>query len=122
VPIEFSVAAFRFGHSMIRPFYKLNNSSTLTLLEILGVSGKAANFEANGQIKETLVIDFRNYIGATAQKARKFDTVIAKGLFTLPFRPDDPVLTNLARSNLFRGYSLSVQPGRRCVTRWACTI
>jgi hypothetical protein len=26
IPVEFSVAAYRFGHSMIRPFYRLNTS------------------------------------------------------------------------------------------------
>ncbi|MGE0680528.1 MAG: heme peroxidase family protein [Candidatus Binatia bacterium] len=112
MPVEFSVAAFRFGHSMIRPFYKLNNTTTRTILQILGVSGDPNNFDANGQLKEALVIDFKNFIGSTAQKARKIDTRIAQGLFTLPFRPDDPVLTNLARSNLFRGYNLSIPTGQ----------
>ena len=26
IPIEFSVAAYRFGHSMVRPIYRLNTT------------------------------------------------------------------------------------------------
>lgn len=111
MPLEFSVAAFRFGHSMIRPFYKLNNTTTRTILEMLGPAGDPNNF-SNGQLKPALMLDFGNFVGTTAQKARKIDTLIARGLFDLPFRPGDPVLTNLARSNLFRGYSLSIPTGQ----------
>ena len=35
MPLEFSVAAFRFGHSMIRPQYIINAATTLTLTQIL---------------------------------------------------------------------------------------
>ncbi|MFZ0088838.1 MAG: peroxidase family protein [Solirubrobacteraceae bacterium] len=37
MPLEFSVAAFRFGHSMIRPNYELSATTTLTLAKVLGV-------------------------------------------------------------------------------------
>lgn len=35
MPLEFSVAAFRFGHSMIRPSYQINAATTRTLAEVL---------------------------------------------------------------------------------------
>jgi hypothetical protein len=38
MPLEFSVAAYRFGHSMVRPGYRLNNGPTL--LPIFGQEGK----------------------------------------------------------------------------------
>ncbi len=115
MPLEFSVAAFRFAHSMIRPFYKLNASSgDVTILELLGPNGKAANFDGTDhQLVENRIVDWKNYVGAGAQKARKIDTKIAHDLFTLPFRAaGDPVLTHLARSNLLRGYSLSIPSGQ----------
>ncbi len=37
MPLEFSVAAYRFGHSMVRPGYRLNNGNTL--LPIFGEDG-----------------------------------------------------------------------------------
>jgi hypothetical protein len=38
MPLEFSVAAYRFGHSMVRPGYRLNDGNTL--LPIFGQHGK----------------------------------------------------------------------------------
>jgi hypothetical protein len=38
MPLEFSVAAYRFGHSMVRPGYRLNDSDN-TLLPIFGQAG-----------------------------------------------------------------------------------
>ena len=38
MPLEFSVAAYRFGHSMVRPGYRLNDSDD-TLLPIFGEKG-----------------------------------------------------------------------------------
>ncbi len=38
MPLEFSVAAFRFGHSMIRPRYQINATTQLDLKTILAVS------------------------------------------------------------------------------------
>ena len=115
MPLEFSVAGFRFAHSMIRPSYNLNEiSGAVDLLDILGTNGNAANFDATDhQLKPERVISWQFYVGGAAQKARKIDTKIAHDLFTLPFRgAGDPVLANLARSNLFRGYSLSIPTGQ----------
>lgn len=41
MPLEFSVAAYRFGHSMVRPGYRLNDSDD-TLLPIFGQDGPPA--------------------------------------------------------------------------------
>jgi hypothetical protein len=40
MPLEFSVAAYRFGHSMVRPGYRLNDADE-TLLPIFGQQGPA---------------------------------------------------------------------------------
>ena len=115
MPLEFSVAGFRFAHSMIRPFYTLNaTSGPVEVMKLLGVNGNATNFDpVDHQLVAGRVIEWKNFVGATAQHARLIDTRIAKGLFNLPFRPaGDPILTNLARSNLFRGYNLSIPTGQ----------
>lgn len=38
MPLEFSVAGFRFGHAMIRPFYQLNPTVQKYIKGILEVS------------------------------------------------------------------------------------
>ena len=120
MPLEFSTAAFRFGHSMIRPFYELNAlSGNVKIMDLLGTNGNPNNF--NGfdistvkQLAPQRIIDWNNFVGNGAQKARKIDSNIAKGLFNLPLgdRQADPVLKHLARSNLFRGYNLSIPTGQ----------
>ena len=123
MPLEFSVAGFRFAHSMIRPFYKLSSTSgNIKLIKdpadppgtnfLLGTNSNADNFETDNQLKQKLVIEWKNFIGSASQKTRKIDTKVAHDLFTLPFRPDDPVLTSLTQSNLFRGFNLSIPTGQ----------
>ncbi|MDD9968856.1 MAG: heme peroxidase family protein [Myxococcales bacterium] len=116
MPLEFSVAAFRFGHSMIRPFYELNSKSDkVDLLALLGTSGNAENFDADGQLTKARIVDWRRFVGrgSKVQHARKVDTKIARGLFTLPGDTGgDPVLAHLAQRNLLRGFSLSIPTGQ----------
>ena len=42
MPVEFAVAAYRFGHSLIRPFYVINDSG------IVDIFGPAEGFNLNG--------------------------------------------------------------------------
>jgi len=117
MPLEFSVAAFRFAHSMVRPFYRLNSSSgDKLIMELLGTAGQVALFDADGHLSSNAVIDWNNFAprGSSIQMARNIDPLIARGLFQLPFegRSDDPILANLAISNLLRGYILNIPTGQ----------
>lgn len=125
MPLEFSVAAFRFGHSMIRPEYEMRNG-TLTIGEMLGVSladrkgspdilkspGSPAADNAYCLIEE-MTVDWSKFFGAGApNKARKIDPMIAKGLGTLTFVGGSSVMAHLAARNLLRGFSLSIPTGQ----------
>lgn len=86
MPLEFSVAAFRFGHSIIRPQYKINPGKSLTLTEILSVC-KLLDASTPPKVLGANIIAWREFANTgpgAPQKARKIDPPISSGLANLP--------------------------------------
>jgi hypothetical protein len=129
MPVEFSVAAYRLGHSMIRPGYRLNDA---TLLPIFPVPEKPApQFSKEGLTGFRAVIsnwgidwgrfidvDTREYDGTPEQNfkrlqfAYRIDTSVVNPLSTLPkIVAADP--ESLARRNLERGWRLGLPSGQQ---------
>lgn len=113
MPLEFSVAAFRFGHSMIRPRYRLNGSRTDE--SIMSLLEPARNLLTNQRFLDpAFVVEWSNFFGSSAQPARRIDARLSEGLFTLGFEGDPAraVLNQLAQRNLLRSVVLSIPTGQ----------
>jgi hypothetical protein len=107
MPVEFSVAAYRFGHSQVRSIYKLNDHVTAELFDLPSFSPKPP----------TLDIDWSNFFkiftANPPQFSRKIDTNLASVLFDLPFFAGaPPERRSLAVLNLLRGKAFGLPSGQ----------
>jgi hypothetical protein len=127
MPVEFSVACYRLGHSMIRPDYRLNDAILLPIFPVPektapGFSEGLTGFRAvisNWGIDwgRFIDIDIRKYDGTDIQNRRRLqfayriDTSVVNPLSTLPkVVAKDP--ESLARRNLERGWRLGLPNGQ----------
>jgi hypothetical protein len=111
MPVEFAVAAYRFGHSMIRDTYWVNfNFPNATLGQV---------FEFNRvprlPVFSNWVVDFNAFFDTGVpvpvhNKARKIDSFMAAGLESLPGFAG--MMAILATRNLRRGLALGLPSGQ----------
>lgn len=102
VPLEFAAAAFRFGHSMVVPFYDLNAETTVTTEKLLRMTGRLGMGEHH-RLPDSWVIDWRKFFridGATSvNRAFSIDPRIISELKSLGDNPAHLALRNLSSGN-----------------------
>jgi hypothetical protein len=116
IPVEFSGAAYRFGHSMVRDEYRLNTNKDRGIggpLKILNNDPKMdlqgfRSFRNDWGIEWGLF--FEGLDKLEPQRARQIDTSLATALGDLPF-PFTGDIHSLAERNLLRGWRLRLPSG-----------
>ncbi len=136
MPIEFSVAAYRLGHSMVRAAYNWNKNfdngaGTLDLL--FQFTGKSGDLGGENHLLSIWIADFRRLYNfdqagrgdlvvpaAKFNRARRIDTRIVSPLADLPTGaigeaagPDGDERRNLAYRNLTRAKMVSLATGQQ---------
>jgi hypothetical protein len=105
MPLEFSVAAFRFGHSMVRNSYVVNNFKSASLLRLFSILGRYTRMPDNW------IIQWEKSLDGGVNRARLIDTRLSAGLLTLPGLPPGDE-RRLPVRTLLRGYLLRLPTGQ----------
>jgi hypothetical protein len=120
MPVEYAAAAYRFGHSMVRAGYKVNDTTGAAMFEATPSDTNLNGFRA---LPAPLVIDWANFFQVAGrpapQSSRAIDARLVAPLFDLPVSvvPDNAQaparIGSLPERNLIRGKRVGLPSGQK---------
>jgi len=115
MPVEFSAAAFRYGHSQVRSAYNLNDA-----IQNIPIFAPGDDVQPTDDLRGGKILPpawsivwghFLPIAGSTPQPSRLIDSHLTPALFDLPrFPVEEP--QSLALRNLLRGQALGLPSGQ----------
>ncbi len=120
IPVEFSVAAYRFGHSMVRNGYRTNINQGFTLADEVKLFDPAGNdLRGFGPLRAENVIQWDWFLDMASskgfpQRAKKINTTLSRSLANLMDEARNPLAPPqnlLAYRNLQRSWMYDLPSG-----------
>ena len=127
-PVEFSVSAYRFGHTQVRLAYRLNGTNNCQNLQAFSLTAPDASLMGGRQLQAGRQIDWGMFFDDFAQPAgcagvqprnvsRQIDPLISASLFRLPIPGAEATGSNvLAFRNMTRSHFYDLPSGQSVAT------